>query len=118
VRAGDLSDEQLKTIKSVDKVRKEQRKQTIESDPGTYGTLLAGGDGTSSVLDKAQKRRDIIQYILVLATDLVTGRTISCLSSSVLTTRHRRIRPGKHHPGKTRSLQAISSPSQQLEQPG
>lgn len=73
MRAGNLSEEQLKTIKSVDKVRKEQRKQTIESDPGTYGTLLAGGDSSPSVLEKAQKRQDIIQYILVLATDLVTG---------------------------------------------
>lgn len=54
-------------------MRKEQRKQTIESDAGTYGTLLAGGDSSPSVLEKAQKRQDIIQYILVLATDLITG---------------------------------------------
>lgn len=73
VRAGNLSEDQLKTVKSVDKVRKEQRKQTIESDPGTYATLLAGGEDNASVFDKAQKRQDIIQYILVLATDLITG---------------------------------------------
>jgi len=57
----------------VDKVRKEQRKQTIEADPATYATLLAGSESTSSVVEKAQKRQDIVQYILVLATDLVTG---------------------------------------------
>lgn len=73
MRAGNLTDDQLKTIKSVDKVRKEQRKQAIESDPAVYAGLLAGGHGTPSVLDKAQKRQDIIQYILVLATDLITG---------------------------------------------
>lgn len=73
VRAGNLGEDQLKTIKSVDKVRKEQRKQTIEADPGTYGTLLAGGEDSPGVLEKAQKRQDIIQYILVLATEMVTG---------------------------------------------
>jgi len=63
----------LKKIKSVDKVRKEQRKQTIESDPAVYSTLLVGGDDAPSVLEKASKRTDIIQYILVLASDLITG---------------------------------------------
>lgn len=75
MRAGNLSEEQLKTIKSVDKVRKEQRKQTIESNPGTYATLLAGGENNPSVLEKASKRPDITQYILVLATDLISGQS-------------------------------------------
>lgn len=79
VRAGNLTEEQLKTIKSVDKVRKEQRKQTIESDPATYANLLVGGDGSPSVLEKAQKRQDIIQYILVLGADLITGLSSSNL---------------------------------------
>ncbi|ERF70661.1 hypothetical protein EPUS_02527 [Endocarpon pusillum Z07020] len=71
VRAGNLADEQLKKIKSVDKVRKEQRKQNIESDLQGYTTLLIGGKNGTSVLEKAAKRTDIIQYVLVLAADLV-----------------------------------------------
>lgn len=82
VRAGNLTEEQLKIVKSVDKVRKEQRKQTIEADPSTYCTLLAGGDSTPSVLDKAQKRQDIVQYILVLATDLITD--VPVLAQTIL----------------------------------
>lgn len=76
VRAGNLTDDQLKKIKSVDKVRKEQRKQTIEKDVKSYSTLVVGGSDGGSVLEKALKRSDIIQYILVLATDLINGRAI------------------------------------------
>ncbi|KIX08435.1 uncharacterized protein Z518_03091 [Rhinocladiella mackenziei CBS 650.93] len=72
VRAGNLTDDQLKKIRSVDKVRKEQRKQTIEKDVQSYSTLLVGGSDGGSVLEKASKRNDIIQYILVLATDLIS----------------------------------------------
>ena len=63
----------MKKIKSVDKVRIEQRKQTLEGDPKSYATLLLGGEDGGGVLDKAAKRTDIIQYILVLANDLITG---------------------------------------------
>ncbi len=73
VRAGNLTDDQLKTIRSVDKVRKEQRKQTIEKDVESYSNLLVGGSDSGSVLAKASKRSDIIQYVLVLATDLING---------------------------------------------
>lgn len=71
VRAGNLTENQLKTIKSVDKVRKEQRKQTIEKDVNAYSTLLVGGKDGESVFDKASKRADIQQYMLVLAADLI-----------------------------------------------
>ena len=74
VRAGNLTEDQLKRIRSVDKVRKEQRKQTIEKDVNSYGSLLVGSSDGGSVLEKASKRSDIIQYILVLATDLINGR--------------------------------------------
>lgn len=57
----------------MDKVRKEQRRQTIEQDVKSYSTLLVGGSEGGSVLEKAFKRTDIIQYILVLATDLISG---------------------------------------------
>jgi V-type H+-transporting ATPase subunit H len=73
VRAGNLADEQLKKIKSVDKVRKEQRKQNIENDLQGYTALLIGGKNGTGVLEKASKRTDIIQYVLVLAADLING---------------------------------------------
>lgn len=73
VRAGNITDEHLKKIKAVDKVRKEQRVQTIEADLDGYSILLAGGAQGKSVLDSAARRTDIIQYILVLAADLIQG---------------------------------------------
>ena len=73
VRAGNITDEQLKKIKSVDKVRKEQRKQTVEGDLKGFSTFLVGGEASRSVLDHASKRSDIVQYILVLAGDLING---------------------------------------------
>lgn len=86
VRAGNLTEDQLKKIKSVDKVRKEQRKQTIEADPSIYAALLVGNDETPSVLMKASKRTDIIQYVLVLANDLVSGTHATfCLLDPLLT---------------------------------
>lgn len=85
VRAGNLTDEQLKKIKSVDKVRKEQRKQNIEGDLQGYITLLVGGKNGTSVLEKAAKRPDIIQYVLVLAADLINGIEVAsqCRGSEV-----------------------------------
>ncbi|KAJ9324587.1 hypothetical protein DTO027B5_4 [Paecilomyces variotii] len=71
VRAGNITDDHLKKIKAVDKVRKEQRKQTVEGDLKGYTTLLAGGPDGKSVLETASRRTDIVQYILVLATDLI-----------------------------------------------
>jgi V-type H+-transporting ATPase subunit H len=79
VRAGNLADDQLKKIKHVDKVRKEQRKQNIESDLQGYVTLLIGGKNGTSVLEKAAKRTDIIQYVLVLAADLINGIHLASL---------------------------------------
>ncbi|KAJ5664588.1 hypothetical protein N7462_011401 [Penicillium macrosclerotiorum] len=71
VRAGNITDDQLKKIKAVDKVRKEQRIQTIEADLVGYTGLLAGGPQGKSVLELASRRTDIVQYILVLASDLI-----------------------------------------------
>lgn len=73
VRAGNITDDHLKKIKAVDKVRKEQRIQTVESDLPGYTSLLAGGEKGKSVLDSASRRTDIVQYILVLASDLIQG---------------------------------------------
>lgn len=79
VRAGSITDDHLKKIKAVDKVRKEQRRQTIEGDLKGYIDLLAGGTETKSVLDSASKRTDIVQYILVLAVDLINGVLLHAL---------------------------------------
>lgn len=73
VRAKTITDADLKKIKSIDKVRKEQRKQTIESDVDSYVTLLLGGNGSPSIFEAAAKRQDIIHYMLVLLGDMVDG---------------------------------------------
>ena len=74
VRAGTITDSDLKTIKAVDKVRKEQRKQTVENDLDAYQSLILGGNKGKSVLDAAAKRSDVVQYMLVLADDLLHGK--------------------------------------------
>ncbi|KAI9686038.1 MAG: H(+)-transporting V1 sector ATPase subunit H [Bathelium mastoideum] len=71
VRVRTISEEDLKKIKSIDKVRKEQRKQTIEADPQSYVALLLGGNGAQSIFQAAFKRQDITQYMLVLAGDVI-----------------------------------------------
>jgi V-type H+-transporting ATPase subunit H len=77
VRAGTISQDQLNKIRAVDKVRKEQRKQTVEGDLEAYRTLFAGADGTQSVLESAAKRTELVQYILVLLSDLLDGEKLS-----------------------------------------
>ena len=81
VRTGTITDNDLKRIKAVDKVRKEQRRQTVEADPEAYQVLLLGGEGGKSVLESSTKRADIIQYILVLAGDLINGMPLNLLRS-------------------------------------
>lgn len=73
VRAKTITDDDLKKIKSIDKVRKEQRKQTIESDVDSFVTLLLGGEGSQSIFEAAAKRQDIIHYMLVLLGDIIEG---------------------------------------------
>lgn len=74
MRAKTITDSDLKKIKAIDKVRKEQRKQTIEGDIHTYTTLLLGNEETKSIFESAAKRTDILQYMLVLTGDLVDGK--------------------------------------------
>ena len=73
VRAGTITDNDLKTIKAVDKVRKDLRKKTVEDDIESYQSLILGGDKGKSVLESASKRPDVIQYMLVLTGDLING---------------------------------------------
>lgn len=77
MRAKTITDEDLKKIKSIDKVRKEQRKQTIESDVDSFVTLLLGGEGSQSIFEAAAKRQDIIHYMLVLLGDIIEGTSAS-----------------------------------------
>ncbi|KAF1915198.1 armadillo-type protein [Ampelomyces quisqualis] len=71
VRAKTITDADLKKIKSIDKVRKEQRKQTVEGDVDRFVTLLLGGNGSQSIFKAAAKRHDIIHYMLVLLADMI-----------------------------------------------
>lgn len=74
VRAGNITEDHLRKIKAVDKVRKDARAKTIEGNEQAYVTLLAGGGNEGkSVIESASRRTDIIQYILVLAADLIHG---------------------------------------------
>ncbi|KAK1757637.1 V-type proton ATPase subunit H [Echria macrotheca] len=71
VRTGTLTEEQLAQIRAVDKVKKDARKHTVEADLDGYCTLFVGGPGKKSVLELAAKRQDVVQYILVLLSDLL-----------------------------------------------
>ena len=73
VRAGTITDSDLKAIKAVDKVRKEQRRQTVEADVEAYQSLILGGPKGKSVLESAAKRAEVVQYMLVLTDDLING---------------------------------------------
>lgn len=73
VRARTITDADLKRIKSIDKVRKEQRKQTIEDDLEGFTKLFLGGDDSKSIFQAAAKRQDIVQYLLVLSGDIIDG---------------------------------------------
>jgi len=88
VRAKTITEADLKKIKSIDKVRKEQRKQTIEGDVDGFVTLFLGGQGTQGIFQVAAKREDIIQYLLVLIGDLMDGESLQklCVICLVLST--------------------------------
>ncbi|KAI3331847.1 armadillo-type protein [Xylariaceae sp. AK1471] len=72
-RAGTITEDQLAKIRAVDKVRKDQRKQVVESDLDGYRILFVGELGTPGVLESASRRSDVVQYILVLLSDLLQG---------------------------------------------
>lgn len=76
VRAGTLTDEQHAKIRAVDKVKKpEQRREIVEGDLDGYRLLfVGGGEGKPSVLEKAGKHANVVQYVLVLLADLLDGK--------------------------------------------
>ena len=73
VRAGTITDNDLRRIKAVDKIRKEQRRETVEKNFDGYVSLLLGGSDSKSVLEAAAKRQDVVQYVIVLSGDLING---------------------------------------------
>lgn len=74
VRAGNITEAHLKKIRSADKVRKDQRRKTVEEDLPGFRSLLLGSENEKSVLECARKRADVVvQYILVLTNDLLDG---------------------------------------------
>lgn len=83
-RAGTITEAQLAKIRAVDKVKKEQRKQVVEGDLDGYRILFVGEPGTPGVLESASKRSDVIQYILVLLSDLLEGVYLSAYVLSYL----------------------------------
>lgn len=71
VRAGNLTSEQLEQIHAVDKVKHDARKEIVEANLDGYRQLFVGGPGKKSVLELAAKRLDVVQYALVLLSDLL-----------------------------------------------
>ncbi|AEO65715.1 4dc575a5-053e-48b8-adce-f13c65243345 [Thermothielavioides terrestris] len=85
VRAGTLTEDQLARIRAVDKVKRDVRIQTVEADLDGYRTLFVGESGkTKSVLESAAKRQDVVQYLLVLLSDLLNS--IPALAKAILRT--------------------------------
>ncbi|KAK4099753.1 ARM repeat-containing protein [Parathielavia hyrcaniae] len=84
VRAGNLTEDQLARIRAVDKVKRDVRKQTIDADLDGYLILFVGGQGQKSVLESAHKRQDVVQYILVLLSDLLAD--IPALAKAIIQT--------------------------------
>ncbi|KAI1826492.1 armadillo-type protein [Xylaria intraflava] len=72
-RAGTITESHLAKIRAVDKGRKEQRKQVVEDDLDGYRLLFVGEPGSPGVLESASRRPDVVQYILVLLSDILQG---------------------------------------------
>jgi V-type H+-transporting ATPase subunit H len=73
MRAKTITETDLQKIKSIDKVRKDERKNRVEGDVQSFVSLLLGGNGSQSIFEAAAKRQDIVQYMLVLTEDLLNG---------------------------------------------
>lgn len=75
VRAGTLTNELYDKIRAVDKAKKpEDRKKTVDNDNEGYRLLFVGGEGKPSVLESAAQHANVIQYTLVLLSDLLEGK--------------------------------------------
>lgn len=86
MRAKTITDADLQKIKSIDKVRKEERKNRVQADVQSFVSLLLGGNGSQSIFEAAAKRQDIVQYMLVLTEDLINGMACSGAQEDTLLT--------------------------------
>ena len=73
MRARTITENDRERIKSIDKVRKEQRRQTLELDLPGFRKLFLGEGDSQGILSATAKRPEIIQYLLVLTSDLIDG---------------------------------------------
>lgn len=84
LRAGLISDSDVKKIKAIDKVSKEKQASIVEKDVDGYASLVLGPQG---VLKKATdvKRMDVVAYMLVLLGDLLEGTFLYFTPLSIVT---------------------------------
>ena len=124
-RAGTITESQLAKIRAVDKVKREQRKQIVESDLDGYRILFVGEPGSPGVLESASRRSDVIQYILVLLSDLLESmcllfihclavlcRALPCsalIMSCLLLPLYREIRRARPRQGHLQGLRPLST---------
>jgi V-type H+-transporting ATPase subunit H len=73
VRTGTLTDAQLAKIRAVEKSKREARKGVVEQDLDGYRILFVGEADRPGIIETASKRHDVLQYILVLLSDLLSG---------------------------------------------
>lgn len=72
VRAGTLTEEQLAKVRAVDKAKlPAQRTEIVQEDLDGYRLLFVGGAGQTSIFESAAKHPNVVQYILVLLSDLL-----------------------------------------------
>lgn len=78
VRAKTISDADLQTIKGVDKVRPEQRRDYVEKNKEKLAEHFVGKSEEQEVgiLEKTKKRQDVVQHQLVLLEDLITSQLL------------------------------------------
>jgi V-type H+-transporting ATPase subunit H len=86
VRAKTITEADLKKIKTIDKVRKEQRKQALEAETSSYVELFLGTKGGQSIFESAAKRTELVVYLLVLLDDSIEGTITSDLQSVTILT--------------------------------
>ena len=117
VRAGTITEQDQKKIKAVDKVRKEQRRKTVEDNFGAYRDMFLGSGKDKSILESAAKRPDVVQYILVLAGDLLNGQPFHVpISTGLMFSRCPQLPGGASQA--CRTISPISSFPHLLERPG
>jgi V-type H+-transporting ATPase subunit H len=73
VRAGTLTDAQLAKIRAVEKSKREAQRELVEKDLDGYRALFLGEAGRPGVIESTSKRQDVMQFVLVLLADLLTG---------------------------------------------